>query len=79
MTQAQMRDQISHERFLEFAIEGHRADDIRRWGWYQDPTKLALLKSRDAEFNTYVPGREFQAIPQAEIDANPSIKQNSGW
>jgi hypothetical protein len=79
MTQAQMRDQISHERFLEFAIEGHRADDIRRWGWYQDPTKLALLKTRDAEFNTYVPGREFQAIPQAEIDANPSIKQNPGW
>ncbi|MBC7722251.1 MAG: RagB/SusD family nutrient uptake outer membrane protein [Pedobacter sp.] len=23
---------MSHERFLEFALEGHRFDDIRRWG-----------------------------------------------
>lgn len=45
MTQAQMRDQISHERFLEFALEGHRFDDIKRWGWLQDPAKLSLLKS----------------------------------
>jgi hypothetical protein len=33
-------------------------DDIRRWGWLQDPAKLAWLK-RDAEFNSYAPGREF--------------------
>jgi starch-binding outer membrane protein, SusD/RagB family len=79
MNQQQMRDQLSHERFLEFALEGHRSDDIRRWGWFQDPTKLATLKARDAEFNTYVPGREYQAIPQSEIDANPNMKQNPGW
>jgi hypothetical protein len=79
MTQQQMRDQIAHERFLEFSMEGHRFDDIRRWGWLQDATKLAWLKSRDPEFNTYVPGREYQAIPQVEINTNPNVKQNSGW
>ena len=41
MTQAQMRDQLAHERALEFAIEGQRINDIIRWGWLYDPTKLA--------------------------------------
>lgn len=80
MTQAQMRDQIAHERFLEFACEGHRFDDIRRWGWLQDPTKLAWLKARDNEYTTYSTGREYYPIPLSEIDNNPNgVSQNPGW
>ena len=80
MTQDQMRDQISHERFLEFALEGHRFDDIRRWGWLQDATKLSLLQSRDDEFITYKEGRELFPIPQSgEIDVNLGFKQNPGY
>jgi len=79
MTQAQMREQIGHERMLEFALEGHRSDDIRRWGWLQDATKLAWLKSRDAEFNTYAPGREYFPIPQLEMDTNQGTVQNTGY
>lgn len=79
MTQVQMREQIGHERFLEFALEGHRFDDIRRWGWLEDPAKLAWLKSRDAEFNSYVAGREFFPIPQLERDNNPGTSQNDGY
>jgi len=79
MTKAQMRDQIAHERNLEFLLEGKRFDDIRRWGWLKDPDKLAWLKSRDPEFNTYVSGREYYPIPQAEIDRNPGTVQNPGW
>ncbi|WP_116789078.1 RagB/SusD family nutrient uptake outer membrane protein [Flavobacterium psychrotrophum] len=79
MTQAQMREQIGHERFLEFASEGHRFDDIRRWGWLEDATKLAWLKTRDAEFNTYQPGREFFPIPQLEMDNNPGTVQNPSY
>jgi hypothetical protein len=75
-TQTQMRDQLGHERLLEFCLEGHRFDDIRRWGWLADATKLAWLKSRDAEFITYIPGKELYPIPQAEIDNNPGVKQN---
>jgi hypothetical protein len=75
-TQSQMRDQIAHERLLEFCLEGHRFDDIRRWGWLSDPTKLALLKQRDAGFNSYIPGKELYPIPQSEIDNNPGTKQN---
>lgn len=79
MTQEQMREQLAHERYLEFSQEGHRFDDIRRWGWLQNPAKLAELKQRDPEFNTYAAGREFFPIPQREIDVNPGYKQNAGY
>lgn len=79
MNQDQMREQIGHERFLEFPLEGHRFDDIRRWGWLQNPTKLAWLKTRDAEFNSYTPGREYFPIPQLEMDNNPGTKQNDSY
>ena len=79
MTQAQMRDQLAHERLLEFCLEGHRFDDIRRWGWLSNPTKLALLKANDPEINTYLPGREYYPIPQTEIDNNPGYSQNSSY
>ena len=79
MSQAQMRDQLAHERLLELAFEGHRFDDIRRWGWLQDPNKLALLKQRDPEYNNYQPGRELYPIPQSEIDNNPGFQQNQSY
>ena len=79
MTQDQMREQIGHERFLEFPLEGHRFDDIRRWGWLENPAKLAWLKARDAEFNTYTAGREYFPIPQLEMDNNPGTVQNDSY
>jgi len=81
MTQQQMRDQLAHERLLEFCLEGHRFDDIHRWGWLSNPTKLAELKARDPEFNTYKEGREYFPIPQREVDLNKHIgyTQNSGY
>jgi tetratricopeptide (TPR) repeat protein len=79
MNQQEMRNQIAHERFLEFSLEGHRFDDIRRWGWLQDASKLAWLKSRDSEFETYTPGREYFPIPQTEMDNNPGMVQNDGY
>ncbi|SHG02320.1 RagB/SusD family nutrient uptake outer membrane protein [Flavobacterium defluvii] len=79
MTQEQMREQIGHERFLEFPLEGHRFDDIRRWGWLENPTKLAWLKARDTEFNSYTKGREYYPIPQLEMDNNPGTVQNESY
>ncbi len=79
LTQAQMRDQLAHERLVEFSLEGHRFDDVRRWGWLQNPTKLAELKQRDPEFSTYQPGREYYPIPQREVDNNPGTKQNASY
>jgi starch-binding outer membrane protein, SusD/RagB family len=76
MTQVQMRDQLGHERALEFAIEGQRINDIIRWGWLYDATKLSQLKARDVDFNTWTPGNEYLPIPQRELDVNKNLKPN---
>ncbi|RNI26245.1 RagB/SusD family nutrient uptake outer membrane protein [Rufibacter latericius] len=76
MTQQQMRDQIGHERFLEFAIETQRIHDIIRWGWLYDPDKLAMLKANDPDFNTWTPGNEYLPIPQTELDVNKNLLPN---
>ncbi|AHM61105.1 SusD/RagB family protein [Flammeovirgaceae bacterium 311] len=71
--------ELAHQRLLEFTFEGKRFDDIRRWGWLEDPAMLAELKARDSEFNGYTPGREFYFIPQAELDRHPTMVQNPGY
>lgn len=76
MTQTQMRDQLGHERALEFAIEGQRINDIIRWGWLYDAAKLAELKSHDPDFNTWTPGNEYLPVPQRELDLNKNLKPN---
>lgn len=76
MNQVQMRDQLAHERALEFAIEGQRINDIIRWGWLYDATKLAELKAHDADFNTWTPGNEYLPIPQRELDLNKNLTPN---
>jgi hypothetical protein len=73
----QFRDQLAHERTMEFAIEGSRINDIIRWGWLDNPTKLAELKAHDIEWQTYAPGKEYLPIPQIELDRNKNLKRNS--
>ncbi|RXK86657.1 RagB/SusD family nutrient uptake outer membrane protein [Filimonas effusa] len=76
MTQVQMRDQLAHERALEFAIESIRINDIIRWGWLYDAGKLAELKTHDNDFNTWKAGKEYLPIPQGELDTNPNLSPN---
>lgn len=79
MSQEQMREQIAHERMLELAGEGKRFDDIRRWGWFDDPEKMEQLIANDPGFEGYVEGREYLPIPQGELDTNPAAEQNPGY
>jgi len=77
LSQAQMRDQIAHERALEFAIEGIRIHDIVRWGWFYDSVKLAELRTHDVDFTSWTAGKEYLPIPQTELDVNPNLEPNS--
>ena len=79
LSRSDMRGRIAAERYLELAGEGKRFDDIRRWGWLEDPARLAELTLRDPEFAAYIPGREWLPIPQAELDANRLLKQNPSY
>ncbi len=77
MNQQQMRDQIAHERALEFCFEAQRYVDILRWGWHYN--NLNTLINHDPEFAKWVEGREIMAIPPTEVNINKNLKQNPGW
>lgn len=79
LSQSAMRDRIAHERFLELAGEGKRFDDVRRWGWLDDPNKIGMMCENDPEFCGYAPGDEWLPIPQTELDTNPLLEQNQGY
>lgn len=75
MNQQEFLTQLKHERITELTGEGHRWEDLERWGDLS--TKLA---SRDAGFSHFVAGRdELLPIPQFELDVDPNLKQNPGY
>lgn len=80
MTQAQFQRQLEHERITELSGESLRWNDLARWGYFDDATKLNELKARDNEFQNFVIGKnKYMPIPQTEIDINPNLKQNPNW
>jgi predicted membrane-bound mannosyltransferase len=75
LSQQQFLEQLKHERITELVGEGHRWEDLARWG-----DLGPQLASRDAGFANFVKGKhEFLPIPQFDIDVNPNLKQNPNW
>ena len=72
----QFMDQIAHERIMELALEGHRFYDLMRWGWLDDPARIAELQSHDVEFDTWVPERKVIPIPLTELNRNDNLVGN---
>jgi tetratricopeptide (TPR) repeat protein len=67
--------QLKHERITELTGEGHRWEDLARWG-----DLSTALASRDPAFVHFVAGKnEFLPIPQFDLDVNPNLKQNPGY
>lgn len=81
LTKNQMMALIRHERRVEFAMEGLRYFDLRRWGIATQklngfvPNPLApTIKTK------YEDKYEYWPIPQTEIDRNaPLLLQNSNY
>lgn len=90
-TQDQLRQIIRRERRSEFAFEGLRIFDIRRWktaetvlngnphgAKYGDPSTDNGYIRLDAR--TFDKNRHYLwPVPQAERDLNPNLTQNPGW
>ncbi len=75
LNQQQFREQIKHERLLELAGEGHRWNDLARWG-----DLGPQLANRDPAFANFQVGKhEFLPIPQKDLDINPNMTQNPNW
>lgn len=81
LSKEEMREKIRHERRVEFALEGLRYFDLRRWGiavqklngFVQNP----LLPSIKTVYRTHF---DFWPLPQSEIDRNnPELVQNNGY
>jgi starch-binding outer membrane protein, SusD/RagB family len=75
LSQQQFLDQLKHERITELSGEGHRWEDLDRWG-----DLGPQLANRDPGFANFVVGRdELLPIPQQDIDSDPNLKQNPGY
>ena len=81
LSQAQFREKVRHERRVEFAMEGIRYFDLRRWGiatqklngFAQNPL-FPAVKAK------YADNYDLWPIPQTEIDRNaPELVQNPGY
>jgi starch-binding outer membrane protein, SusD/RagB family len=75
LTQQEFLNQLKHERITELSGEGHRWEDLARWG-----DLGPQLASRDAGFANFKVGRdELLPLPQQDIDADPNLHQNPGY
>ena len=80
-TKEQIFERIKHERAVEFAGEGLRFSDLRRWGLLETMNGVAKQSMLGTTFYKHsVNSRDYLwPIPGDEIDKNPSLKQNPGW
>jgi hypothetical protein len=75
LSQDQFLAQLKHERITELTGEGHRWEDLARWG-----DLGPQLAGRDPGFANFKIGKdELLPIPQFDLDVNPSLKQNPGY
>lgn len=89
MTYDEFRQAVRDERAYELAFEGHRRQDLVRWGIYYE----SIRKTAQDIVNWYSGGyafypcvdytkknkNELLPIPLVEMDLCPQFKQNPGW
>lgn len=79
-SQAQMKDQILHERLVELGGENTRFNDLARSGLFDTQAGVNLLTARDPDFANFVVGKsQFLPIPRTDVVIDSELKQNPGW
>ena len=83
-TKEEARKAVRMELMLEFATEGHRFFDLRRWGIAEQVLNDYI--TRDSNFRNFMKGAvynptedDYWPIPQAQIDIQPSLKQDPAY
>ncbi len=87
VTQDEFRELIRKERAYELCFEGHRKQDLIRWGiYYQTIRETAqnvvnwYSSGNYAVVNYTIEGRhELMPIPQRDLDLMVNCTQNPGW
>lgn len=85
----EFRNAVRNERAHELAFEGHRRQDLIRWGIYYETiikTYMDYAGWHSDAPDTYLAGlytikgkNELLPIPQRELDLCSQFKQNPGW
>ncbi|WP_339925701.1 RagB/SusD family nutrient uptake outer membrane protein [uncultured Cyclobacterium sp.] len=79
LSKEEMRERIRNERRVEFAFEGMRYRDIKRWKTAEVyiPTLVEPASQLNRSFD---PNKHYLfPFPQSEIDINPELQQNPGY
>src|SRR5690606_19857428 len=73
----ELREYIRHERRIEFALEGHRYNDLKRWKIAH--TLLPTMKNPSGV--SYIFREHNYRLPFSitELDNNPQLVQNDGY
>jgi hypothetical protein len=80
LSQDEMREEIKHERHVEFPWEGTRYFDLIRWGDAADVVTTVTLFGESLDDRLFeAPKHNLLPIPQNEIDLNPNLTQNQGY
>lgn len=78
-------NEIKLERLREFAFEGFRLEDLKRWGEginRRNPQDTEMLQVGPDFTTKTVPANDNKitwGIPDRDVVANPNIVQNPGW
>lgn len=84
-TQEQVMERIKHERAVELVAEGHRFNDIRRWGdiskiFPTSSTRVNGILGQRVVTRSFTERDMLWPIPGVEIERNPLLKPNNpGW
>jgi len=79
LTKDEMRDRIWNERRVEFAMEGLRYSDIRRWKLAETYINT-LVEPNSGTPRVFNPAKHYLwPFPESEMDVNPNLQQNPGY
>ena len=76
-TKEKLRDYIRHERRVEFAFEGQRYNDLKRWNIAH--IKLPTLRTPSNTPLVFDLKNYVLPFQQSELDNNPKLVQNEGY
>jgi len=76
-TKEKLRDYIRHERRVEFAFEGQRYNDLKRWNIAH--IKLPTLSTPAGKPLVFTTNNYVLPFSQTELDNNPLLVQNTGY
>src|SRR5690606_39223570 len=76
-TKDKLRDYIRHERRIEFALEGHRYNDLKRWRIAH--TLLPTVRTPSGVSYVFKEHNYHLPFSITELDNNPQLEQNEGY